>query len=240
MVEKDIKKLAERFAARPDRNEFQHLVDLKNYEEKVGPSNLKDSLGLERKPTTAVFKTPGDDGRVFPGYFAPIITGTKDGRAIRPMRYRIRPSGSAEEIPSKINVYNARKDNLDLKPTWRKLLLKKHGVVPFIKFYEWVPNKQNKTELVSFEPRSYEIMWAACLWDTWESKDGKIKFSSFAIVTDESPVDIKGMGQERCPIFLKEKYIDQWLHPKGKSKEEIFKILESKENVLYGHEAIAE
>ncbi len=76
-------------------------------------------------------------------------------------------------------------------------------------------------------------MWAPCIWDEWESTDGTMKFKSFALLTDDPPSEILAKGHDRCPIFLKEELIDEWLRPEGKNKEEIYSTLKQTEHVFY-------
>ena len=54
------------------------------------------------------------------------------------MRYRVRPNGSKEEVPTKYNVFNARIDSLEIRNTWAPLFMRNHGIVPLTGFYEWV------------------------------------------------------------------------------------------------------
>lgn len=219
-------------------SETKNLEKLFKLQESMDPSKFDALLGLKhstrkRKPP---FHLPGDDGKVFPNYFTDVVVEEKDQRLIIPMRYRVRPHGSKEEIPTKFNVYNARIDSLETAKTWRPLFMHNHGIVPFVKFYEWVPGPDGKPKLITFAPEDREIMWAPCLWDEWISKNGEIHFKSFAIVTDDPPEEILMMGHDRCPIFLKDDYIDEWLNPQKSNKKEIYEILKVKEDVKFVHQ----
>lgn len=213
-VDKNLKKLAQRFSSQIDAKAF---------------FDLQDQVRLNG------FKIPNEDGRVFPNYFAPVIVLENGKRMIRPMRYRVRPSNSQNEIPSKYNVFNARIDSLEKRKTWQPIFMKNHGLFPFLKFFEWVKDENKKKKLINFSPDNYEIMWAPCLWDSWQSKDGKVSFKSFALLTDDPPPEIEEKGHDRCPIFLKENLIDSWLSPKNFSKEEMYNILKQIEVVHYDH-----
>ncbi|WP_372656120.1 SOS response-associated peptidase family protein [Halobacteriovorax sp.] len=234
-IDKNIKNLAKRFHSEVDVASFHQLKNMRNYASSLENEKLKSIMGLKRKPKTELFKTPEDDGRVYPGYFAPVITASEKGRTILPMRYRVRPNGSDEEIPSKYNVFNARVDSLEKRQTWSNLFMRNHGIFPFIKFFEWVEHKGRK-ELINFSPDEYEVMWAPCLWDFWRSSDEKIFFHSFALITDEPPKEIEERGHDRCPIFLKEEHIDSWLRPKERSRQEIYSLLRNIHDVHYSYE----
>ncbi len=216
----------------------QNLEKLFKLQESSDAPKLDALLGLKpavrkRKPP---FHVPGDDGKVFPNYFTNVIVESGDQRLIKPMRYRVRPHGSKEEVPTKFNVFNARIDSLETAKTWQPLFMRQHGIVPFVKFYEWVPGPDGKPKLITFFPEGREIMWAACLWDEWVSKDGSVWFDSFAIVTDDPPDEVRIMGHDRCPIFLKDEFINEWLNPGKSSKGEIYEILKRKEDVRFRYE----
>lgn len=212
-IDKDIKKLAESFKAKPVASEFQALQEMKQRSEKI--------------------KIPSEDGIVYPNYFAPVIVAQKGERFIRPMRYRVRPHNSAKEIPSKYNVFNARVDSLEKRETWNSLFMKNHGIIMFNYFYEWVEDEKGEKKLIYFKPKDRSQMWAPCLWDFWEAEDKKIKYFSFAIITTEPPAEVLEAGHDRCPIFLKEDQIDTWLNPNGLTKEAIYQSLNLKEEVIY-------
>ena len=231
-VDKDLKKLARQFAAKPSEQGFKAFNALQTYEAQQGPEAMKEVLGLKRKPKSMVFKTADDKGRVYPGYWTNVIVKEKDQRIIKPMRYRVRPALSTEEIPSKYNVFNCRLDSLEKRKTWKNIFMKNHALFPFVKFYEWVEVKGKKT-LVHFKPQDREVMWAPAVYDTWESINGDISFSSFALLTDEPPKEVEEAGHDRCPIFLKEEHIDDWLEASKLSKDETYEILQQKEKVFY-------
>jgi putative SOS response-associated peptidase YedK len=257
-IYKDIEKLSKIFDASVSSHDYENLQKLFTQQAEMDQKKFEMLLGLahsKKRPTP--FKMPADDNRVFPGYFANVIVSETGKRVIKPMRYRVRPQGSTEEIPDKFGVYNARIDSLTTKKTWQPLFMRKHGLVPFTNFYEWVldpeekkdlglfsflededkkelgENQNAKKRLIAFYPKNREIMWAPCLWDEWISESGEISFKSFAIITDNPPKEVEIMGHDRCPIFLKEENIEKWLTPNVTSKKEFFEILKQKEDVKF-------
>jgi putative SOS response-associated peptidase YedK len=240
-VDKNINKLSDHFKAQIRPGKMLELDRLFRLQAEMESKEFDDLLGLKHSPKKrqAPFKLPQDDGRVFSNYFTNIIVSENKERIITPMRYRVRPEGSREEIPSKFNVFNARIDSLEIRPTWKSLFMRTHGIVPLTKFYEWVEGPDKKTKLISFFPAQFEMMWAPVLYDEWISKDGRIHFKSFAIITDGPNKEIEEMGHDRCPIFLDHARIDDWLNPTGKSKKEIYDILNQREKVFYKHEWVA-
>lgn len=232
-IQADLKSLLHRFKAEvslADEIYFQELI-----RRGEDPDFLKEALSLARKPRSNFFKVPGADNRIFPGYFTWVLVHENGRRIFKRMRYRVRPAGSSEEIPAKYNVFNARIDSLESRQTWRRLFTRQHGLFPFVRFFEWV-EKDEKKRLISFLPDNKEIMWAPCLWDYWENPQKTLGFYSFALITDDPPAEVAKMGHDRCPVFLKEKYIDEWLDTSKRSQEEWYLLLRNKEDVFYRFE----
>lgn len=231
-VQKEIKKTASRFNAQVSFADLEHFESLRVKGDDT--DWVKRALNLSRKPSGNIFKTHDEDGRIYPGSFTYVMTLENNKRTLKPMRYRVRPYGSLSEIPSKFNVFNARVDSLENRQTWKPLFMNKHGLLPFIRFFEWV-EWEGKKRLISFSPSQYEVMWAPCLWDYWENEKEGIGFYSFAIITDEPPREIWEMGHDRCPVFLREDLIDSWLFPQGKTKSEVYRMLKTKQEAYYNH-----
>jgi putative SOS response-associated peptidase YedK len=196
---------------------------------------VKDALSLKRKPSSNFFKEPGADNRIFPGYFTWVLVQENGQNVFKKMRYRLRPANSKEEIPTKFNVFNARLDSLETRQTWSPLFSKKHGLIPFTRFFEWVEHNEEK-KLISFSPKDREIMWAPCLFDYWENEKKDFGFYSFALITHDPPDEVSSMGHDRCPIFLKKEVISEWLSPSGKTQKELSALLSLKESVFYLNE----
>lgn len=232
-VQADLTILMERFKADislADDIYFQEMV--KKSQDRLF---LKEALNLPRSPRSDFFKMPGNDKRIFPGYFTWVMVHENGRRVFKRMRYRVRPKDSKEEIPTKYNVFNARIDSLETRPTWQKLFTRQHGLFPFVRFFEWV-EEDKKKRLVSFLPKDRDIMWVPCLWDSWENPQKTLGFYSFALITDDPPPEVLQKGHDRCPIFLREKYIDEWLDTTKRSREEWYLLLKNKEHVFYRSE----
>lgn len=182
------------------------------------------------------FKPLKENSRIYPGYYAPVILSEKNERLTIPMRYRVRPEGSKEEVPSKYNLFNARLDSLTTRKTWKTIFMRNHGILVYDRFFEWVSDKKTgKKKVVSFKADSHEVMWSPVLYDTWTSGDldEPEVLRSFAVITTDPPKEILENGHDRCPIFLKKDLIDQWLNPQGRTKEELIKVLSTQERAYY-------
>jgi putative SOS response-associated peptidase YedK len=147
------------------------------------------------------------------------------------MRYRILPR-TGVEVPVQYNVFNARRDSLQSARTWKPLFGSKHAIFPFTRFYEWV-SRDGKPVEISFSPDGYSGMWAASLYEEYQSEEGLIR--SFAMVTDKPPVEVAAAGHDRCPVFLESRLLDHWLLPTGSSLEVLDRLLDHKERPFYSH-----
>ncbi len=237
MVEQSRSKLERIFEAKSDEQVFDAFRGVQALEQSMSPQEVRSVLGLARAPKVSQFRWAPDqpDARVYPGYFAPVIIWREQGRTLVPMRYRVRPAGSAKEIPSKYNVFNCRIDSLQSRQTWRRLFGQTHALFPFIRFFEWVEDEKGNKVQLSYAPEDREIMWAPALYDTWSSPDGQVAFNSFAILTDEPPPEVAATGHDRCPIFLRSDLIDAWLQPENKSKSQLLDLLRQREVTFFEH-----
>lgn len=238
MVSQNLATLLTQFKATKDEHAFQQYTRLLKYGANATKEDLKKTLGLARKPSSPLFRwAPHEMQRLYPNYFAPVMILQEGQRTFVPMRYRLRPADTATEIPTKYNVFNARLDSLKTRPTWQRLFARErhHALFPFCRFYEWVQRGKRKVE-ISFSPENYELMWAPALYDQWVSEDGRIAFSSFAMITDEPPREIAAAGHDRCPIFLDHQVIDDWLAPEAYTEKDLLDILACRQPVHYHHE----
>jgi putative SOS response-associated peptidase YedK len=231
----DIKKLARKFNANIKLGAYSSFMAMRELEKETSVDELKEQFGLKRKPSSELLKIPGDDKNIYPNYFTHVMTLEKKKRLFEPMRYRVRPKGSTEEIPTKYNVFNARLDSLSKRDTWVNLFQSNHGLFPFTRFYERVEHN-GRNRLISFRPNNAEVMWAPCLWDEWISPNGKFRFKSFALITDDPPKEVEEMGHDRCPIFLNHHHIDQWLDAKRYSGGDHFGMLKHQEETKFVYE----
>jgi putative SOS response-associated peptidase YedK len=163
-----------------------------------------------------------------------VVIIESDERIITPMRFRILPY-TGVELPDKYNVYNADRDAFSVSQTSKRLFGKKHAVFPFIRFYEWVTDKQTGKKMeLSFTPEGFDYMWAASLYEEYNNPDlGLLR--SFSMVTDHPPPEVRDAGHNRCPVFLENLLLDDWMTPNGKSLEYLDQLLDAKEPAYYSH-----
>jgi putative SOS response-associated peptidase YedK len=191
---------------------------------------------IQKKMQEASAPYESERYRIYPFYFAPVVVMEKGKRMIRPMRYRVLPKNGIE-LPSKYNLFNARRDSLLSARTWKESFGRTHAVFPFMTFYEWVQGKGGRPREIVFNPDGFEDMWAASLYSQTKTKEGLLE--SFAMVTDDPPPEVRAAGHDRCPVFMDHTLLDEWLAPKGKTLDELDGLLSHKEKTHFSHAQVA-
>lgn len=184
-------------------------------------------------------KKPASDsglGRIYPGYYCPVLT-MEDGRyVVRPMRYQCRLPGWTEAVERQYpGTYNARRDKLE--SSWGKVFGHTHGVVLASAFYEHV-DQDGQDVVLEFKPSDDRDMIAACLWTRTMERDGTPLYS-FAAVTDDPPEEVAAAGHDRCIIPIKREYLDAWLTPERADLAGLYAILDDRERPYYEHRLAA-
>jgi len=187
-----LKEIVEITGGKPVREEFSNFSSLSKFDPKL-------------------FKRMEEDGKTFPGSFSPVSIVHNQEILVVPMRYRVRPAGTVDEVPGKYNVFNARRDSLTKRKTWETLIGRKHGLFVMKKFYEWVEADDHKKKLIGFYPTKEEQIYVPCLYDKWVDNDSGQHFFSFAVITDGPPQEIEDAGHDRCPIHIPKSNIKSWL-----------------------------
>jgi putative SOS response-associated peptidase YedK len=203
-------------------------------EQRIATSKIEASL--ERIALLTGTQPHEDDNRIFPMTYAPIILERDGHNVITLARYHLRQKGKPAFTDQKFpGLYNARRDNLER--FWRNEFGRTHALMVVDSFYENV-ERDHKNVVLHFTPRPAYQMLVACLYAEWsDPKEGCLL--SFAAVTDEPPPEIKAAGHDRCIINLREENVAAWLTPKGRSDEELQRLLSDRQTPYYEHEVAA-
>jgi putative SOS response-associated peptidase YedK len=204
---------------------------------------IKSKLGdLRRAELT------GEDSRIFPGWYAPVMVLENGRRVIKPMRYQCRPAGKPAVNDIKFpGTYNARRDSLG--GYWKDLFGYSHGLIIADAFYENVsrhamegrelaPGEKEENVILEFRPKTHERMLVACLWSHWQGV-GEPDLLSFAAITDDPPPEVAAAGHDRCIIPIKRENVDAWLNPNPADLAAQLAILEDRQRPYYAHSLAA-
>lgn len=201
---------------------------------RVGTNKLKQAM--RKLDDLKRMEPESDDGRIFPGWYAPVVIVENGKRVVKPMRYQCRPAGKPEFYDTKYpGTYNARRDNLE--GFWKGQFGRTHGLTVVKKFYENV-DRDGKNAVLEFTPNSGEDMIVACLYSHWVGKDGEDLWS-FAAITDEPPAEVAAAGHDRCIIPIKPEHMDAWLKPDPTNLAALYAILDDRERPYYEHRLAA-
>lgn len=189
----------------------------------------------------------GEDSRIFPGWYAPVMIVENGRRVIKPMRYQCRPAGKPAFYDAKFpGTYNARRDSLG--GFWKEQFGVMHGIMVANAFFENVsrhrmegrelaPGEREENVILEFRPRPTQDMLIACLWSRWQAP-GEPDLLSFAAITDEPPAEVAAAGHDRCIIPIKPANVEAWLNPSG-NLAAMQAILDDRERPYYEHRMAA-
>ncbi|MBN2192515.1 MAG: SOS response-associated peptidase family protein [Polyangiaceae bacterium] len=178
------------------------------------------------------------DCRVFPQWYAPVVTSEGGEQVVRPMRYLLRPRRGDAAFDRRFpGLYNARRDHLT--GFWREQFGARHAVVVVSSFFENVarhahehralrPDEKVENLVVHFVPTpsagAPPDLTVACLWDQWVAPDAD-ELWSFAAVTDDPPPEVREAGHDRCVVALRAEQVSRWLTPELRRDEELLGCL---------------
>ena len=214
--------------------------------QRIASSKIERALGKLAELRRTV--PEGDDLRIFPRHYAPVMVMENGRRVVKPMRYQLRPAGKPTFYDDKFpGTYNARRDSLG--GYWRGVFGFTHGVILADAFYENVnrhraegrelgPGEEVENMVLEFKPRTGERMLIACLWSRWTAP-GETDLLSFAVITDEPPPEVAAAGHDRCVIPIKPENIDAWLNPDPANLQALYAILDDRERPYYEHRLAA-
>jgi putative SOS response-associated peptidase YedK len=113
-------------------------------------------------------------------------------------------------------AFNARSEELEGKPMFRRALEKRRAIVPATGYYEWKITGDGKVPHF-IHPADGAPMFFAGLYEWWKQPDAAEDDAdrwllSFTILTRDS---IGGLGSihDRMPLFLDPDHADAWLDP---------------------------
>ncbi len=175
-------------------------------------------------------------GRIYPGYWCPVLVREGGRYVMRPMRYQCRMPGWTEAVERKYpGTYNARRDRLEA--SWGQVFGQSHGVVLARAFYEHV-DRDGRDQVLEFSPGDGRDMIAACLWTRTVERDGSSLYS-FAVVTDDPPPEVAAAGHDRCIVPIRREHLDTWLQPDPSNLVAQHAVLDDRERPYFEHREAA-
>ena len=136
-------------------------------------------------------------------------------RRLESARWGLVPSW-AKDVSIGAKAFNARSEELEDKPMFRKALEKRRAVVPASGYYEWKTVDGQKIPHY-IHPADDSPLFFAGLYEWWKdpakTDDDPAKWLlSFTILTRDS-IGRLGSIHDRMPLFLDGDFADAWLDP---------------------------
>lgn len=218
-------------------------------DQRIATAKIAD--GLSKLDSLQRTELRESDARIFPGWWAPVLTLEEGVPIIRPMRYLCRPEGKPAFYDTKYpGCYNARFDNL--RRFWRDHYGRTHGVMLASAFFENVarhdaehralrPGEAPENVVLRFQPQPAQDMVVACLVSRWTPPAGSDEEAlwSFAAITTDPPPEVAAAGHDRCIVQLRRENVLAWLTPQGRPLDEMDRLLLDREPVYYEHRMAA-
>lgn len=140
-------------------------------------------------------------------------------RALRIARWGLLPP-FAKEASFSSRTFNARRETLAEKPSFRGSLGRYRAIVPMDGYYEWVRDEKGKRKQPFFiAPADGSPLYMAALVSWWKgpgghegpaaSEDGAFLLSA-TIITREASGELAEI-HDRTPVMLRRDQIDPWL-----------------------------
>jgi len=145
-----------------------------------------------------------------PGFEQLIVTRTREGRrAIRLARWWMIPRFWSKSLKALPASFNARMDEIQVKPFWRDAFRSSRCLVPATGWREFA-GKAGKKQPYHFH-FGHRLFAFAGLWSTWIAGSGEV-VDSFAIVTTAATGAAAAI-HDRVPLVLPAACQDAWLDP---------------------------
>ncbi|WP_394215860.1 SOS response-associated peptidase [Brachybacterium vulturis] len=140
-------------------------------------------------------------------------------RALRIARWGLLPP-FAKEVSFSSRTFNARRETLAEKPSFRGSLARYRAIVPMDGYYEWVRDGAGKRKQPYFiAPADGTPLYMAALVSWWKgpgdhegpaaSEDGRFLLSA-TIITRQAAGDLAEI-HDRTPVMLRRDQLDSWL-----------------------------
>lgn len=141
---------------------------------------------------------------IFPGKMGTIITEEKGERVIRYSHFGLIPSWAKDKMIYK-NLFNARSETIEEKPSFKNSFKKKRCLIPATQFYE--TKKLNKKKY-TIRMKTDSLFCFAGIYDEW--KNEKETIISYSIITTEPNRLIQDI-HNRMPVIVEPDCYDLYL-----------------------------
>jgi putative SOS response-associated peptidase YedK len=147
---------------------------------------------------------------ITPGFSVPVITRHSPNQG-ELMKWGLIPFW-AKDPRIGFKMINARSEEIEVKPSFRKPIRSQRCIIPANGFYEWKKlSLEKKPEKIPFfiKLKNERVIGLAGIYDIWKDVTGR-ETKSFAIITTAANKIMSDI-HDRMPVILKEKDEELWL-----------------------------
>ncbi|KAG7390486.1 hypothetical protein PHYPSEUDO_007712 [Phytophthora pseudosyringae] len=165
-----------------------------------------------------------------PGRYGPILLQRGGAKVagetktrLQAMRWGLIPSFTkANAKPDHFIMFNARSENVQERPAFKRLLESKRCVVLCEGYYEWQQVGKREKQPYYFY-REGSLVKFAGLYDQWKNEEGEV-MCTYTILTTAVASELKWL-HTRMPVILSDEGVDRWLS--GAKFEDLKDLLSS-------------
>ncbi|HYO26225.1 MAG TPA: SOS response-associated peptidase [Lacipirellulaceae bacterium] len=164
-----------------------------------GSRNPPAHLANEFSVRSNMYQLPLPDAGFYPLALAPIVRLNQAGdREMTAAQWGMLPSWWKPSVkaPKRTSYqrkcFNARCEDVDLKPTYREAFRRRRCLMPADEFFE----KGHYFHLPEFRPFAF-----AALWERWRGAEGET-VESCTLLTTEANETVRAVGHPRMPVVL--------------------------------------
>ena len=128
----------------------------------------------------------------------------------------------AKDIKIGYSTFNARAEDIEIKPAFREAFQKRRCLIPLDSFYEWKKTETGK-QPYAIGLKGGGLMAMAGLWENWRSPAGE-QIRSCTIVTI-TPNELCGQLHNRMPVILNPSAWPDWLGEKPADTKHLKSLL---------------
>lgn len=124
----------------------------------------------------------------------------QSGRRLVKMQWGLVPSWS-KEVKNNGKLFNARSEEIELKPSFKQAIQQRRCLIPADSFYEWRKGPGREKLPYRILLHNGALMWMAGIWELWQRDTQAIL--SFSILTTSPNEEMQSL-HNRMPLILTE------------------------------------
>ncbi len=159
---------------------------------------------------------------VAPGAMMPVIVKGEEENTVKSMKWGLIPFW-AKDPKIGYKMINARAEDIDKKPSFRKPIKTQRCLVPASGFYEWKKTDGGKSIPYYFYLKNQKLFSFAGLFDVWKDAEGYPLYT-YTIITTQ-PNEVVSPVHNRMPAILSPDDEQRWSDNSISDPEKILPLI---------------